>query len=133
MSASKNTKIVQALYQAFGEGSADGFLSLLTDDVVLEMPRLPDVPLKDRYKGKKGVLQFLKDRAPAIQYDTFTPQEFIAQGDIVVVLGETRGKALTTGKRFRHQWAQVFHFREGKIAGIQEYLSAHEINAAFCV
>ncbi len=132
MSARKNIKVVQALYQAFGEGSIDGFLGVLTDDVVIEMPRLPDVPLKDRYKGKKGVLQFLKDREPAIQYDKFLPQEFVGQGDIVVVLGETRGKALTTGKRFRHQWAQVFRFREGKIAGIQEYLNASEINAAFC-
>lgn len=132
MSARKNIKVVQALYQAFGNGSIDDFLNVLTDDVVLEMPKLPDVPIKDRYKGKKGVLQFLKDREPAIRYDKFQPQEFIAQGDLVVVLGETRGKALTTGKRFRHQWAQVYRFREGKIAGIQEYLNAAEINTAFC-
>lgn len=131
MSARKNIKVVESLYQAFGEGSVDGFLSVLTEDVVVEMPRLPDVPLKDRYKGKKGVLQFLKDREPAIKYDKFLPQDFIGQGDIVVVLGETRGKALTTGKRFRHQWAQVFRFREGKIASIQEYLNANEINTAF--
>ncbi|MBS1810957.1 MAG: hypothetical protein JST84_22525 [Acidobacteria bacterium] len=75
------------LYQAFGNGSIDDFLNVLTDDVVLEMPRLPDV---DRDKGKKGVLQILKDREPAIRYDKFLPQEFIAQGDIVVVLGRNQ-------------------------------------------
>jgi uncharacterized protein len=131
MSVRSNIKIVQALYQAFGAGDVTAILNLLADDVVFELPRLEGVPLKPRYKGKKGFQQFLKDRGPAIHYDKFAPNEFIGQGEVVVVLGETRGKVLTTGKRFRHQWAQVYRIRYGKIAAIQEFLNTAEIRMAF--
>lgn len=131
MSAYGNSNIVQALYEAFGAGNVEAVLELLTDDVVFELPQLEGVPLQPRYLGKDGFQQFLVDRGPSIQYDKFMPQEFIEQGNVVVVLGETQGVVLTTGKRFQHQWAQVYRIREDKIAGIQEFLNTTEISAAF--
>jgi len=97
----------------------------------LNFPGSKGVPLQARYVGKEGFMQFLSDRGPSIQYDHFVPQEFIEQGEVVVVLGETAGLVLTTGKPFRHQWAQVYRIREGKIAGIQEFLNTTEISTAF--
>ena len=131
MSDSSQAQIVQALYEAFGAGDVPAILDLLADDVIFDLPRLEGVPLQPRYVGKDGFMQFLTDRGPSIQYDQFVPQEFIEHGNVVVVLGETQGIVLTTGKRFRHQWAQVYRLREGKIIGIQEFVDTTEISTAF--
>ena len=127
-----NTKVVEHLYASFGAGDLDGMLGTLTEDVTFEIPKLPGVALRPLYRGKEGVRQFLKDREPTLRYDQFTPREFVAQGDIVIVLGETQAVALATGKEFQFQWAQVFRFREGRIASFQEYLDTADLGPVFC-
>ena len=131
MSEEPNLDTVKRIYAAFGNGDEDGFLEELTEDVSFELPRLEGLPLDSRYDGKDGIRKFLNDRKPALKYEAFDVQEFLSNEDTVVVLGETRGRAIPTGKPFRHEWVQVFRFRDGKVAAIKEFVSCEEISMAF--
>ena len=60
----------------------------------------------------------------------FEPQEFVAQGDTVVVLGHYRFRPKTTGIAYDTDWAMVWWFRDGKIVKFQiHYDTATEVAA----
>jgi hypothetical protein len=40
----------------------------------------------------------------------------------VVALGTLTGRAKTTGKTMKNEWAHVFKFRQGKVVYFQEYI-----------
>lgn len=51
----------------------------------------------------------------------FQPQEFIAEGDKVVVLGHGRWRAKSTGQTAESDWVHVFTRRNGKTVSFREY------------
>ena len=53
--------------------------------------------------------------AESLEFQQFEPQEFIAQGDRVVVLGHTRAAFKTNGRVADQDWIMVFTVRDGKV------------------
>ena len=65
MSERANTQLLQQAYQPFTAGNVQSFLNLLAHDVLWQLPEMANV---------QDVVEF-------------EPEEFIAQGDKVIVLG----------------------------------------------
>jgi ketosteroid isomerase-like protein len=128
----RHVSIVQALYAAFGAGDVEALLDLLTEDVTFVLPALPGVPLKTTYEGKDGFRQFLADREPALRYTAFAPNQFFSDQDHVIVLGETEGIVIATGKPFGYRWVQLFEItREDRVSRIHEFMDTHALVSAF--
>ena len=132
MGNSRHVEVVKELYGAFQKADVDALLQLLTDDVVFTIPEMPGVPLGTSYQGKQGVTQFLMDRVPVIRYTAFDPQRYFSDQETVLVLGETAGVVLKTGRTFRYKWVQLFEFApNGLIQRFHEFLDTSVLVRAF--
>ena len=58
------------------------------------------------------------------------PDEFIADGDIVVSLGNFTGTHAETGKRAEARYAHIWTVRDGKIARFRQYIDTLAIAQA---
>jgi ketosteroid isomerase-like protein len=74
------------------------------------------------FKGKQEIANFFAQVEWTLELTEFTPREIIEQGDIVVVLGTLAGRAKTTAKPIKNEWAHVFKFSQGKVVFFQEYI-----------
>jgi uncharacterized protein len=66
----------------------------------------------------------------SVEFEQFEPQEYIAQGDKVVVLGHERQRVKATGEVVEDDWAMVFTLRGGKITKFRNYEDTAAVAAA---
>jgi ketosteroid isomerase-like protein len=132
MNESQNTKLVQEAYAAFSRGDVAGILATLDDQIVWKpvTGAASYVPTAGQRRGKAAVAEFFKLVAESMQFSSFEPREFVAQGDKVVALGHYVGKA-STGGHFESDFAMIFTIRNGRIVEFQEMQDSAALNAAF--
>jgi uncharacterized protein len=123
MGEADNTRVVQQMYAAFGRGDMPALLSVLADDVDWhwQMAGPANLPYAGRWRGREQVAQFFTAISETVEVQQFEPQEFIAQGDTVVVLGHERSCARSTGRAFEQEWAHVYALRDGKVVRFRAY------------
>jgi ketosteroid isomerase-like protein len=134
VSAEENTRLVQSAYEAFGRGDVAALAEVMADDIEWANPGDPDGdPNAGTFKGKEAVLGWFGGLASTLDYTTFEPREFIAQNDKVVPLVYAEATVRDTGRAFVNHEAQVWTFRDGKLARFQNYLDTAAAAAAYRV
>lgn len=121
MNEQENTGIVRQAYENFKNGDISALLDSFSEDIDWHLPEMENVPFSGKHKGREGATAFFQSLAEAQDALSFNPQEFIAQGDKVVVLGDYSWRAKATGREFGSDWAHVWTVRDGKLAGFKEY------------
>ena len=53
--------------------------------------------------------------------EEFTPEQFVARDDQVIVFGHERMRTRAGGRVYGTDWVHVFTMRDGKIVGFREY------------
>ncbi len=94
-------------------------------------PEQADIPFGGRYHGHEQVAQFFATIRETVKAEQFEPQEFIAKGDKVVVLGHERIRVKSNGRTCETDWVHVFTLRNGKVVKIHVYSDTACIVAAF--
>ncbi len=112
--------IIKGLYQAFACGDVAGVLAAFAPGI--EWTEAEGFPYAGTYKGSDAILGGVFMRL-ATEWEGFAavPQEFIAQGETVVSLGEYSGKHKATGKSFRAPFVHVWRLQDGKIHRFQQH------------
>ena len=82
-------------------------------------------------RGKAAVGGFFADVAATVHFDRFEPREYVAQGDLVVALGQYSGKSIATGRTFDAPWVMVFRIVNGKITSFEEFTDSAQLVRAF--
>lgn len=121
MSEQENLHIVQRNYQAVVEGDISTRMGLVTDDLDLTFLGSEKIPWAGSWRGKDGLGHFLGRIADALEFQVFSPDEFIAAGNDVVVLGHERCRVRATGKVVDASCAHVRTVRDGLICRHREY------------
>ena len=121
MNEKENAALVQQAYAMFGRGDLAGVLKLMGADVVWEVPEVDNVPFTGKFQGPEGVGRFFAGQAAAVDILKFEPTEFIAQGDKVVVLGDSLYKTKEQGKEYGGKFAQVVTVKDGKVQRFDHY------------
>ncbi len=88
--------------------------------------KVPDVPATGSFHGKEGVQEYFSQLGQALNFTSFEPREFIAQGDRVLVLGHNSGTVKATGKTFDNDWCFSFKLREQKIAEYFAFVDSYQ-------
>jgi uncharacterized protein len=83
------TEALKERYEKFGQGDLEGALDLWTDDFVWEGSSSSELPGSGRVEGKEAAIEKLQDAVGAWDKFELSADEFIEQGDTVVVLGHT--------------------------------------------
>jgi ketosteroid isomerase-like protein len=116
MSERTNVGVVQQAYEAFGRGDIPAVLDLLTEDVEWTFQGPSVIPFAGTFRGREGIEEFYSLVGETLEFEQFEPREFVAQGDMVVVVGYERSVVKQTGRRFEQEWAHVYTLRDDKIA-----------------
>ena len=76
-------------YERFSKGDLEGALDMWSDDFVWEGASESELPGSGRHEGKQAAIEVLQQTVGAWDKFELTADEFIEQGDTVVVLGHT--------------------------------------------
>ena len=122
MSEQEN-EIVRRGYKAFSEGDMRTLRNLLAEDVEWHFPpTYAGIPWAQHpWRGWDGYLQANKLLSQFLEFQVYQPDEFIAGGDSVVVLGHERCRLKAGGRIVEASWIQIFTLRDGKISKSREY------------
>ena len=131
MKEQENIQTVQEVYAAFQRGDIHGVLDRLTDDVRWWVNGSADsLPFAGERTGRDEVAEFFVVLDGAFEFETFEPQEYIAQGEKVVALGRDRRRVKSNNRVIENQWAMAFTVRAGKIADFRAYDDTEAESAA---
>jgi len=121
MSEQDNVRVVQEMFADFGRGNIAGVLDRLTDDIEWRLGGPTEIVYAGTRRGRDQVAEFFKLLGETAEFEVFEPQDYIAQGDRVVVLGHERQRLKKTGDVVEIDWAMVFTLRDGKIARYRSF------------
>jgi ketosteroid isomerase-like protein len=115
----QNIEAIKSGYDSVGQGNFDGMLALIDPDVVVrDRPESPD---PRTYHGHQGAREALAASDETFVGFEMEPEEFIGEGDYVIVVltmrGTGRGSGVKVEERIAHQWK----VRDGKAVELQVY------------
>lgn len=120
MSEQQNIDVVRQAYAAFGRGDLDGILALLDPQVAWRTPGPPDLPTAGMHRGVNAVRDFFGKLMETFEIANFEPKDFLAQGDLVVVLGTSLERVKATGNAIDFRWVHIFTISSGRIVAFEE-------------
>lgn len=132
MDEQANLGVVRQCYDAFAQGDTERLRSYFDPDISWEIPTVPGVAFSGRRQGCDQVMAFFREMGAAQETRAFQPNEFIAKGPRVVVLGHYAFMIRATGACFESDWVHLFTVRDGKITDFREFLDSHLAAAAYC-
>jgi uncharacterized protein len=105
-------------------GSAEGWLDLLADEGVrirsLAMGR-PGMEFTEERRNRAEARQYFEGLAADWQMIHYTTEEFVVDGDRVVVISRCAFRHRRTGKVVDTPKCDVWHFRQGKAVDFFEF------------
>ena len=128
MSTAQNVQTVKGFFAAIGRGDREALLKLVDEDIEWMIPGR-DWPLAGAHRGHAGVMDLLETASQSLETST-QPQEFIAQGDRVLVVGTATGRVKATNKPFEDEWIFAITVRDGKVTSIREYVDTQALARA---
>ena len=97
-------------------GDAD---MLARPDLVLEFgDRVGLLTNRDSFPAVRKFFERILERLEMTEFNT---DEFVAEGDTVVIFGSEAGTVRATGQAFRNVWSQKYVVRDGLIVEMAEY------------
>lgn len=131
MNEKENTALVQQGYKLFTQGDIPGLLKLMSPNVTWELPKLENVPFTGKFQGVDGVGRFFTALTGAMDILKYEPREFIAQGNKVVVLGESRYRVKNQRDEIDDKWVDVLTVENGQVTRYEQYGNTAQLERAF--
>lgn len=111
----------ERLFAAFGAGDLDALMEMVHPDsrwtYIGANPRLA----RADFSGHERVRKFFAGILERLEMDSFNADEFIVEGDTVVIFGSESGTVRATGRSFRNEWTQRYDVENGLITRMVEY------------
>src|SRR5262245_53052135 len=109
MAEQENIQVVQQALAALKQGRISAVLEKLTDDIQWRafglVESLPGIAV---LYGKEQVGQFLARLSRTGVFQKFAPQEFMAEGERVLVWGQSEEAGQVEGRATWFDWVMVF-------------------------
>ena len=116
----ENTRLVRHVDEKFRSGDVESFLDSLHPDIEWQVPQMAGVPFAGSWHRREGVSQFLRKLIESQEVRDFRAEQFIAQGNKVVVLGRFVMHVKSTGRESTSDWAHVWTLNGGKVTHFRE-------------
>ena len=112
---------VKRMYAAFGAGDLDALIETVHPDSRWTYLGANPELTKAEFVGRASVRKFFETILERLDITEFNTDEFIVDGDTVVVFGSEAGKVKSTGQPFRNEWAQKYVVQDKQITRMAEY------------
>jgi ketosteroid isomerase-like protein len=122
-SMASNLETTRKGYELFKQGDIPTLVKDIVDDTCIWISPGPQdkLPWAGNFKGKQEIADFFARVAANVDFTEFAPREMIEQGDTVVVIGTSSGRAKKTGKTIKGDWVHVCKYNQGRMVFFQEY------------
>ena len=116
-----NKEIIEGAYASFAQGDVPAALGAMADDI--QWTEADGFPLAGTYVGPQAVLEGVFMRLGEIGDDyAVVPEQFVADGDTVVMLGHYAWKHKSSGEPAVVKMAHVLTLDGGKIVTFQQHV-----------
>lgn len=122
---SQNVEIVRRFWDARNGGDLAAARAELDPDVVLDLSRSRS-PYAGLRHGHDGYESLIREFTEGWQDLRWEAEEIIDAGEAVVVVSYPSGRGLSSGLELRGSGANVFRFRDGRIAEFVLYQTKAE-------
>ncbi len=130
MDEQANVRVVEGMFTSLERGDMRGVLDRLSEDVEWRIAAPSELPYAGIHRGRDEVERFFQTFGQAAEFEFFEPQEYLAKGNKVVVLGRERQRIKASGAVVETDWAMVFVLRNGRITRFRNYVDSHTTAAA---
>lgn len=129
-----NVRLLEAGYEKW-DGSAQGvehWMNLMSDDIRWRSlgSGAAGIEFTKQCRSKSDVLRYFAELGKQWKLISYKADEFVAQGDRVVMLGSCAWQHRGTGKVAETPKVDVFLFRDGKVIDFMEYYDTAAVLAA---
>jgi uncharacterized protein len=133
MAAAENLQLIKNAYAAFQRGDITAILNSCGENVECLGATGTDgvLPQASLRRGRVAVAEFFKHVAETTGFTAFQPQEFVAQRDTVVAVGNYTARMRSSGQWMSSSWVMLFTVRNGKVVRFREYSDSAQIVRAF--
>lgn len=116
-----NTEIVEGAYASFAKGDVPAALGAMADNI--QWSEADGFPLAGTYVGPQAVLEGVFMRLGEIGDDfAVVPEQFVADGDMVVALGNYTWKRKGSGEPAAVKMVHVWTIDGGKAVAFQQHV-----------
>ena len=116
-----NKEIVEGVYVSFAQGDVPAVLGTMADDI--QWTEADGFPLAGTYVGPQAVLEGVFMRLGEIgEGYAVVPEQFVADGDTVVMVGHYAWKHKSSGDPAVVKVAHVLTLEGGKIVRFQQHV-----------
>ena len=121
MNEQYNITFIRQVYADFKSGNISTLLSKMDANISWEIPEITNVPFAGKRQGRETVADFFTQLAAAQEVLRFEPNDFIAQGNRVVALGNYKWRVRETGRTYQSNFAHVFTIQNASVVAFLEY------------
>ncbi len=116
-----NKEVIEGAYASFARGDVPAALGAMADDI--RWTEAEGFPLAGTYVGPQAVLEgvFMRLREIGDEF-TVAPEQFVADGDTVVALGNYTWKHKSTGEPAVVKMVHVWTVDGGKATSFQQHV-----------
>jgi ketosteroid isomerase-like protein len=120
-------RVVEKMFAAFESGDIEKFVETVSDDTLWFYHGTQIIP-KGVFEKKEGVRTFFNNIIDKTEIISFEPQQFIVEGNMVVVLGQEHQRAKRSGKELKQKWVQIYTVENDLITRMEEFATSEEVN-----
>lgn len=120
----ENTERVTKIFEAFGSWDIPYILDHLADDVRFSSHLDPIVPWAGEFPGKANVGSFFEALGSSVEVTDHPVNALVAQGDVVVAMGDVRFRVRETGHAGSSSWVYIWKLRDGKVVSYDQFNDA---------
>ena len=124
-------EVTEEVFTAFGEGDVNRIMRSLHEMVRIEFYGPEVIPYAGYYDGKSECRSFFKTVLTSVDIHQFDPEEFICEGDKVVVTGHLNLTARSTGRTIDSDFVHVITVADEKWLLFRDFMNTATAEAAF--
>lgn len=124
-------EVTEEVFTAFGEGDVDRIMRSLHDRVRIEFYGPETIPYAGYYNGLIECRSFFETVLASVDIHQFDPEEFICEGDKVVVTGHLNLTARSTGRTIDSDFVHVITVADEKWLLFRDFMNTAIAEAAF--
>ena len=117
--------VVDRMFTAFAKGDVDEILNTVSDDTEWIYHGTRVIP-PARYAGQEGARKFFEMILNNTEVIHFTPERYIVEGQMVVVLGSEHQRVKRSGRELKQRWVQIYTVADGLITRMEEFATTEE-------
>lgn len=118
--------VVDKMFSAFRDGDVEKLVETVSDDTEWIYHGTHIIP-KGTFGKKEGVRKFFTNIFERTEMIKFDIQQYIIDGNIVVVLGQEHQRVKHSGRELKQKWVQIYTVENDLIIKMEEFAASEEV------